>query len=120
MKAIPAEAATGGAPPPPWTAATGGLRVRVRLTPRGGRDAVDGVQRLSDGTTVLAVRVRAVPEKGAANAALLSLVADAAGVPSSQAALVAGATGRVKTVAISGDAAALAARLAAVAAGAKK
>ena len=119
MKATPAEAATGDAPPP-WTAAAGGLRLRVRLTPRGGRDAVDGVQRLSDGTTVLAVRVRAVPEKGAANAALLAVVAAAAGVSASQAALVAGATGRVKTVAISGDATALAARLAAVAAGVKR
>jgi uncharacterized protein YggU (UPF0235/DUF167 family) len=31
----------------------------VRLTPRGGRDAIDGIEQLSDGRRVLKVRVRA-------------------------------------------------------------
>ncbi|MCA3601964.1 MAG: DUF167 domain-containing protein, partial [Methylobacterium sp.] len=42
----------------------------VRLTPRGGRDALDGRQALSDGRMVPAARVRAILQNGAANAAL--------------------------------------------------
>ncbi len=53
----------------------------VRLTPRGGRDAIDGIETLSDGRAVLAVRVRAVPENGRANAALEKLLAESLGYP---------------------------------------
>ena len=42
----------------------------VRLTPRGGRDAIDGIEQLSDGRRVLKVRVRAAASEGEANAAL--------------------------------------------------
>ena len=45
--------------------------VTVRLTPKGGRDAVDGIERMADGRSVLKVRVRAAPSEGEANAALL-------------------------------------------------
>lgn len=86
--------------------------VDVRLTPRGGRDAIDGVQVLSDGRMVLAARVRAVPEDGRANAALEALMADAAGVPKSAVAVTSGATSRVKTLRIRGLDEAGAARLA--------
>jgi uncharacterized protein YggU (UPF0235/DUF167 family) len=99
----------------PWTPTLDGVRVRVRLTPRGGRDAVDGMATLSDETPVLLARVRTAPEKGAANAALEKLLADAAGVPASSVSVIAGGTARVKTVAISGAPAALAAALAAAA-----
>jgi uncharacterized protein YggU (UPF0235/DUF167 family) len=87
----------------PYEAASGGLRVRVRLTPRGGRDAVEGVEVLADGRAVLKARVRAAPEKGAANAALETLLAKHCGVPKSSVSVVAGATTRVKSVAIQGD-----------------
>jgi len=85
----------------------------VRLTPRGGRDAVEAVEALSDGRPVLRARVRAVPEDGAANAALLRLMAQACGTANSAVRLEAGATARLKTVRIDGDAAELASRLAA-------
>jgi uncharacterized protein len=39
----------------------------VRVPSRCGRDAIDGVKFLSDDQTVLKVRVRAVPDDGAAN-----------------------------------------------------
>ncbi len=74
------------------------LIVDVRLTPRAGRDAVDGFKTLADGRVVLAARVRAVPEDGKANAALEALIAAAVGVPKSAVKLVAGATSRLKTV----------------------
>ena len=93
---------------PAWRSCGDGLVVAVRLTPRGGRDAVDGLARLADGRQVVTVRVRAVPEAGAANTALLALLADLFAVPRRDLALVAGATGRVKTVHVAGDPAVLA------------
>lgn len=73
------------------------------MTPRGGHDAIEGVEIFADGRATLTARVRAVPEKGAANAALERLVATHFGVPKSAVAVVAGATSRVKTVRVTGD-----------------
>jgi uncharacterized protein YggU (UPF0235/DUF167 family) len=87
-----------------------GLEIRVRVTPRGGKDAIEGIARLSDGTDVLKIRVRAVPENGAANEAVGRLLAKALGVPASSARLTAGSTARLKTFIIEGEAQALAAR----------
>jgi uncharacterized protein len=92
----------------------GGLAVTVRLTPRGGRDAIDGVDRLADGRAVLKVRVRAVPENGAANAALIRLLAEALDVPASAVRLESGATARVKILHVTGDPVLLAARIGAL------
>ena len=68
-------------PPRPWTVAAGGLSVVVRLTPRGGRDAIDGIEQRADGQCVLKARVRAAATEGEANAALIALLAHSAGVP---------------------------------------
>ena len=92
-----------------------GVEVTVRATPRGGRDAVDGVAALSDGREVLKVRVRVAPEDGAATAAVAKVVAAAAGVAASQVRLTSGATARVKTFRIAGDGPSLATKLAAAA-----
>ena len=81
----------------------GGVALAVRLTPKGGRDAIDGIAHLADGRSVLKVRVRAAPIEGEANAALLRLIARATGVPPRDVALTAGATARIKQLAISGD-----------------
>ncbi len=83
-----------------WKAAAGGLRLTIRLTPRGGCDALDGLETLADGRQVMKARVRAAPSGGEANLALLELVAKAFAVPHSRVELVAGAGGRLKTVAI--------------------
>jgi uncharacterized protein (TIGR00251 family) len=96
---------------PPWRIETGGLRVMVRLTPRGGRDAVEGIEQLSDGRRVLKVRVRAAASEGEANAALVRLFAKTLGVAPRDVSLVAGASARIKRVRIDGAGASLAATL---------
>jgi hypothetical protein len=87
----------------PWTLQPDGVRLRVRLTPRGGRDAVGGVETLSDGTRAVAVRVRAAPVDGEANAALIKVVAAALKVRAADIDLVAGQSARLKTLKIGGD-----------------
>ena len=89
----------------------GGVELHVRLTPRGGADAIEGVETTADGKAHLKARVRAVPEKGAANAALAKLVAAWLGVPRRDVTLAAGATARLKTLRVAGDPAMLAERL---------
>lgn len=88
---------------PCFRAEAGAIVLAVRLTPKGGRDAIDGVATLADAREVALVRVRAVPEDGAANAALIALLAKAFKRPKSAVAIVAGATGRLKQVRISGE-----------------
>jgi uncharacterized protein YggU (UPF0235/DUF167 family) len=73
-------------------------RFAVRLTPRGGADRVDGV---SDEGVLLA-RVSAPAVGGAANAALVRLVAEELDVSRSSVRLVAGATGRLKLIVVDG------------------
>jgi len=87
------------------------VRVRVRLTPKAAQDRIDGEDRLADGSVVLMVRVRAIPVDGAANAALETLLANAAGVARSRVSVVSGATSRIKIVEIQGAPDDLAARL---------
>jgi len=97
--------------PRPWTIAAGGLSVVVRLTPRGGRDAIEGVEQRADGQCVLKARVRAAPTEGEANDALIALLAQAAGLPPRDVALVSGATARIKRLTIAGHGPTLAAAL---------
>ena len=95
----------------PWRATLDGVIVVCRLTPKGGRDAIDGVARLSDGTSVLLARVRSAPEDGRANEALCALLAAKLDVPGSRVRLTAGTKSRLKQVAVSGDPDGLIARL---------
>ena len=83
----------------------------VRLTPKGGRDAVEGVEHLSDGRAVLKARVRAAPSEGAANAALIRLIAQVLGVAPGRVTLNAGAGARIKRLAVAGDGMSLAAAM---------
>ena len=87
----------------PWAAAAGGVTLAVRLTPKGGRDAIDGIERMADGRAVLKVRVAAPPSEGEANDALIRLIAKGLGVPPRDVGLAAGATARVKRLTIAGD-----------------
>src|SRR5450759_3191918 len=89
--------------PRPWAPTPGGIVLAVRLTPKGGRDGIDGIELLADGRSVLKVRVRAAPIEGESNGALVRLVAKAGGGPPRDVALAAGATARIKRLAISGD-----------------
>jgi uncharacterized protein (TIGR00251 family) len=95
----------------PWLVVPGGIMLTVRLTPKGGSDAVDGIETMADGRVVLKARVRAAPSDGEANAALVKLVARTLGVAPRAVELVAGDTARIKRLKILGDAAALGAAL---------
>jgi uncharacterized protein YggU (UPF0235/DUF167 family) len=85
--------------------------VACRLTPKDPRDAIDGVSRLADGTSVLLARVRSPPEDGRANEALCALLAAKLDAPVSRVRLAAGARSRLKQVGVGGDPEALIARL---------
>lgn len=95
----------------PWAACADGLVVTVRLTPRGGRDLIEGVETRADGSCVLKARVRAAATEGEANDALMRLLARAAGVAASAVRLVGGATSRIKRLHVGGDSGAIAAAL---------
>ena len=81
------------------------MRFGVRLTPRGGQDRVDGV---TDG--ILRVRVSAPPVDGAANEALVRLLASELGVARGAVRIASGAAARTKIVEADVSAAVLAAR----------
>jgi uncharacterized protein (TIGR00251 family) len=81
-----------------WRAAAGGLTLAARLTPKGGRDAIDGSATGSDGRAYLKARVSAPPQDGKANGALIDLVARRAGVAKSSVTIIGGQTSRLKTL----------------------
>jgi uncharacterized protein len=85
----------------PWRMGSGCVIVRVRLTPKSSKDAIEGVELGVDGA-VMRARVRAVPSEGEANNALVDLLARWLGIPKSQLAVSRGTKSRVKTVEISG------------------
>ena len=69
----------------------------LHVTPGARGDAVAGWR-----GSALRVKVRARPEKGRANEAVLRLLADLLGVPAQSLAIVRGATSRDKVVAVDG------------------
>lgn len=78
------------------------VTLAVRLTPRGGRDAVDGWATDAEGRPYLKVRVSSAPVEGEANAALIAFMAKRLGVSRSAVRLAAGATARLKRLEIDG------------------
>jgi uncharacterized protein (TIGR00251 family) len=87
----------------PWRYSTQGISVALRVTPRGGRDDIDGVEALANGRVVLKVRVRAIAEGGEANRAVTELLAKALGVSKARVRILSGTTSRLKQVAVDGD-----------------
>ena len=96
-------------------AAPGDALITVRLTPRAGADRIVGIEHDAQGRPVLKVAVTAAPSDGAANDALIRLLAKRLAIPKSAVTLVAGASARVKRLALAGDPVQLAARLRALA-----
>lgn len=90
-------------PAPCWRLVAGGAEIRVRAQPNASRDALEGLGEDASGQTFLKVRVRAVPEKGKANAAIAQVIAKALGLPKSAVSVEKGETQRIKTVRISAD-----------------
>lgn len=99
------------AAPLPWRAEPAALLLFLRVTPNAAVDRIEGAETRDDGTAVLRIRVRAVPDRGKANAAVIALLAEALGVPKSAVSVVSGETARLKTVRVAGDPQAIAARL---------
>ena len=87
----------------PWRYANDGISVALRVTPRGGRDDIDGVETLANGRAVVKVRVRAIAEGGGANRAVTELLAKRLGVSSRCVRVLSGTTSRLKQVAVDGD-----------------
>lgn len=87
------------------------MKLAVRVTPRAGRDAIEGVVRGDDDRSWLSVKLCAAPTDGAANEALVRLLAKALGVARRDVTLASGATSRLKRLDIRGDPARLATAL---------
>ena len=77
-------------------------RLTVKLTPKGGRDAVEGWKKDADGKPLLAARVAAPPENGKANRALIALLAGHLDIARGKIRLVSGAASRRKILEIEG------------------
>ena len=97
--------AADSASPIPLTHSSHGVSFAVRVIPRAGRTAVAGVR---DGA--LLVRLSAPPVEGAANEALVVLLAQQFGRPKRDVAILSGHGSRTKRVAVAGLAADAAAR----------
>jgi uncharacterized protein YggU (UPF0235/DUF167 family) len=89
----------------------GRVELSVRLTPKSATDQVSRVVVTDDGRAWLSVKVRAAPEKGSANAALLRVLAEALAIPKSALKIEAGQTSRLKTVRLESDAPSLVEKL---------
>ena len=85
----------------PCLARAGEIWLQVHLTPRAAVDRVGGVKSVANGAR-LKVRVRALPHGGAANVALIAVLADWLGVAKSRVRLRTGVRSRLKGVAVIG------------------
>jgi uncharacterized protein (TIGR00251 family) len=88
----------------PFTAASNGVRVRVRLTPRASASRLVGIAPAPDGRVALKVMVTSAAEDGKANAALIALLACAWRVAKSDISIVSGASDRRKMIHVAGTA----------------
>jgi uncharacterized protein len=74
-----------------------GVRISVRVQPRASKNEVVGIH-----GDALKVRLTAPPVNGAANVALVELLADTIGIPARAITIVAGASSRMKVVELEG------------------
>ncbi len=78
------------------------LILAIRLTPRSAKERVGGVWQDEKGAQWLAASVRAVPEKGKANAALVRLIARYLSLAAKDITLESGDISRLKRLRLSG------------------
>jgi len=95
----------------PYAAVEGGVRLALRLTPRASRTGVDGITQDAERRPLLKLRLAAPPVDGAANAALIALLAKTLSLRKADIAIRSGETGRTKVLHLTGDPAALMQRL---------
>ncbi len=94
-----------------WCPVTGGVTLSVRVSPRGGRNAVEGLVADADGRPQLSVRVAAAPVDGEANDAVEATLARWLGVKPREVEVTGGLTTRSKVVTVDGDPVALVRKL---------
>lgn len=82
---------------------SGGLSVRVRLTPKAARNAIGGTVANAQGISALKATVTAPPEGGKANKALIGMVAKSWRLPKTSISVKSGAGHRQKTLLVEGD-----------------
>src|ERR1700676_824514 len=87
----------------PWRYSNQGISGALRVTPRGGRDDIDGLETLANGRMAVKVRVRAIAEGGEANRAVTEWRAKTLGVSKRDVRLLSGTTSRLKQIAVDGD-----------------
>ena len=85
----------------PWREAKGGAFLHIALTPKSSRDAIGVIQERANGT-VLRAYVRAIPDKGKANQALIKLLSKWLDVPKSSLEISSGSRSKLKTIKIYG------------------
>ena len=90
-----------------FTLVPDGARITLRVTPNASADRLDGAQTRADGSCALRVRVCAPPDKGAANHAVIALLAKALSLPKSALAISSGQTSKTKVILARGDTEAL-------------
>lgn len=88
-----------------------GILLRVRVTPNAAMDRIEGEELRDSRQVFLRIRVRAVPDKGKANKALVALLAKKLKLSKSAFEITAGHTARIKTIAITGTPGPIAAAL---------
>ena len=87
----------------PFAAVSGGLSVRVRLTPKAARNAIGGTVADAQGIPALKATVTAPPEGGKANQALIGMLAKSWRLPKTSISVISGAAHRQKTLLVEGD-----------------
>lgn len=80
-----------------------GARITLRVTPNARTETIEGPETRADGTCALKLRVTAPPDKGAANAAIIALLARTLGRPKSSFSLLSGHTSRTKVILLAGS-----------------
>jgi len=98
----------------PWRPGKDGVLLSLKVTPKSARDEILGLREGAGGEVSLAVKVRAQPEQGKANKAVIQLLASSLELPKSRLAVASGAADRNKTILVAGDAAEISERLAAI------
>ena len=84
----------------PYIKGEDGLNILIRLTPDSAKDEVFSIEKSDLGGPYFKARVRAQPEKGKANKALIKLIAKWLKIPKSNATLKSGTQSRLKTIEI--------------------
>jgi len=85
-----------------WRAVDGGALLHILLTPKSSRDEIGEIV-VGPAGLVLKAKVRAIPDKGKANQALIKLLSKSFRLPKTSFGITSGSRSRPKTVKISGD-----------------